>query len=1168
MNLIIYLLVFYFISNVKCDDVLGCGGFIKSHVQIDFSKVEIRIYTKQGILKDQTSCAPNNGYYFIPLYDKGDYILKLQPPPGWSFSPTEVALEIDGSTDLCSQGKDINFVFQGFGITGKVESFQGNGYGPAGIEVELKHANHVRRTVTTDGGSFFFTPVFPGQYSVTVSHSKWKFVKNSLVVKVTEGNTELPSGSLIVAGFGVSGLITAESFVNNVNLVLFRDTESTVFVDNCNKKRVPDIRQSGQLCHVLPTKDGAFYFPVVSPGKYFIMPHSIGRNVHFEPNVIQFEVRHEDIVLPQKFEIAGYSISGRVLSAKNGKPLKGATVFLNGNQVLVTGDDGVYNLDKINANLYTIKVVADQVQFREQTIKIDGSVAILPDFFPSKYEVCGNVLSDKSQSITVESSLNAEMFVTSSVIPEGKFCLYLGPGKYKMHVSVSDAEKAHGIQFFPIYQTIEVIDSPLSGVTFSQLKAVVSGKVNCIKTEDCQSLKVVLRPRINDAPFEVEDIFADLNGNMFKFQNIRPGNYEVFLTPNKFCWKEEKYLLTVNTVEETAPTFVQTGYSVSFVSPHDAEVKYRVRDQKVSQAVHLSKGTTRVCLEKPGLYEFNLDSCHTYENDIIPFSTDAEVNEVYLTPIKHELVLTVAAKENYGDLSLIVNIGGVKTPIGPLPYVNNQYVLTLSLKPEETAILVPQSDVLYVNPPILSIVGHNDCTNLGVQFKAIKGKVFQGKIIPAIPGALITIETENAEVLMAVTDEEGKYRFPPQDDSKNYIVSAKKDTYILVGPNEDGDFIARKLAEVIVEVIDESDTPLQGALLSLSGGESYRSNLQTNEDGKITFASLSPSEYFLKPMMKEYQFSPSSKIIDVKEGATVHVKLRGKRVAYSAFGQVTTLNGEPEERISVVANGINNCTQYSEEATSEQNGNFRIRGLQPYCAYDIIVKDCLDEKRPIERAAPSSLLGMIVNNDLHNIKFTIFRSTPNTDIMVRIFAENPEVYKNLKVKLTRESTPSTVVHTSKIDSSNYKIVKENNVGVLIQIPSVPMDKKQYSLYLESGPLSSKIKANTYYFTANTSFKYIYMEYLTKANAVEQNIKQTSVWTLLFIFVILIAMYNIDITSQFLKDQCAKFNFASINWFVNYFRKPSTSEYVLDANEIDQIVQNINATKRKVKQRRT
>jgi hypothetical protein len=46
----------------------------------------------------------------------------VDPPRGWSFEPTEVMLNVDGITDDCSQGKDVNFTFKGFGITGRVSN--------------------------------------------------------------------------------------------------------------------------------------------------------------------------------------------------------------------------------------------------------------------------------------------------------------------------------------------------------------------------------------------------------------------------------------------------------------------------------------------------------------------------------------------------------------------------------------------------------------------------------------------------------------------------------------------------------------------------------------------------------------------------------------------------------------------------------------------------------------------------------------------------------------------------------------------------------------------------------------------------------------------------------------------------------------------------------------
>ena len=37
----------------------------------------MKLFIFEGSLKYETDCAPNNGYYFIPVYETGDYILKV-----------------------------------------------------------------------------------------------------------------------------------------------------------------------------------------------------------------------------------------------------------------------------------------------------------------------------------------------------------------------------------------------------------------------------------------------------------------------------------------------------------------------------------------------------------------------------------------------------------------------------------------------------------------------------------------------------------------------------------------------------------------------------------------------------------------------------------------------------------------------------------------------------------------------------------------------------------------------------------------------------------------------------------------------------------------------------------------------------------------------------------
>lgn len=56
-----------------------------------------------------------------------------------------------------------------------MESLYSDIGGPEGVTVQLTSKGDTRSTITDKDGNFFFTPVFPGSYTVSIAHPKYIF---------------------------------------------------------------------------------------------------------------------------------------------------------------------------------------------------------------------------------------------------------------------------------------------------------------------------------------------------------------------------------------------------------------------------------------------------------------------------------------------------------------------------------------------------------------------------------------------------------------------------------------------------------------------------------------------------------------------------------------------------------------------------------------------------------------------------------------------------------------------------------------------------------------------------------------------------------------------------------------------------------------------------------
>ncbi|KAH7961789.1 hypothetical protein HPB52_012152 [Rhipicephalus sanguineus] len=189
-------------------------------------------------------------------------------------------------------------------------------------------------------------------------------------------------------------------------------------------------------------------------------------------------------------------------------------------------------------------------------------------------------------------------------------------------------------------------------------------------------------------------------------------------------------------------------------------------------------------------------------------------------------------------------------------------------------------------------------------------------------------------------------------------------------------------------------SPLAGVLVSLSGATDYRNHSRTREDGRLRFPNLSPGNYFLRPMMKEYRFSPASKMLTVGEGATVKLDITGDRVAFSCLGLVSSVTGEAEPGVSLEALGTGTCQGHQEEALSDNEGAFRLRGLLPGCAYQLQLKPGANPH--IERAEPPKRELVVTNADLTNVRVIVFRFFNQMDITGQVVTD-PKHLPSLKV---------------------------------------------------------------------------------------------------------------------------------------------------------------------------
>ncbi|KAJ5075910.1 nodal modulator 1-related [Anaeramoeba ignava] len=1098
------------------DSIKGCGGFIKISNElknliktIDLTEISIELYnTDTNFLKEKQNCAPN-GYYFIPIYEaKGDFILTVKGPEGWSFVPNEFKVTISDEINTCEN--DINFEFSGLEITGKVESTCDNcEKGVKGINVNLiQNERIIRTSKTNEKGIYTFKNLLPDKYSFEIDKStfpnSWIFdidMIKDYQIDFINHNVNKP---LTIKRFSIEGKVLdseqnlENNKIANAKFILFTTKEMIEKNGFKIENEIKTIKEEEiEYFPILTTEsdlNGLFTFSEIPCGDYVIIPVSIP--FQLEPNFKKISVVN-NVFDAGNFKVLGFTAVGYVKN-KGGSPISNVLITINGKETAITNEEGQFKFGNLQKGNFQIKAQKNHFYFDNELTKniiLSPSNYQIQDIIAVGYDLCGTIKLQNNQELKRKINLQMidshERKFTQITDNKGEYCFKVISGEeYTIQPILTQKEIENGfslnsITVFPI----QVQNEPIFNIDFIQTILSISGKINCILS-NCFDLKIKVILKENSKQIS-QETFINKDGS-FVIDNVIPGNYKIRVDEETFCWENEEYPVQIETENIANIVFQQKGFllkaqsSNSFIA--ECEILSFSQDSETIAKIPIqfNQGLNLICLEKWGLYRIKPDDCFLFEKEEYFYNYQKSRNEVIdfkLTHIKVEGILEIEEKEeNLNEIQIDIKTIKTKTSDeGEITDTKTQtifaqaqssskpssYQFTHYAKIDSKTIYIPKSKSLLFYPKNQEIENLNgqECPIKLRIFEGKKGKFITGKITPALEDVRIIIKNEaEKEEYETKTDSKGKYKYGPVEDPGKYQISAIKAGYVFTEEAEKGMFRFRKLGSIKIKIEDkkEGNKPVSNVLLSLSSSSGYRSNNIVGVDGTFLYQNLEPGEYYLSVMLKEYDFTPSSGLIKVEEGKDVDFSIEAFKVAFSLFGSITTLNNKPITGLTIRAESQNLKEIHQEETQSNSNGNYRIRGLKPNVNYLISVM----KKSSSQKIIPNQISVHIDQSDVSNLNFIGFDNKNNLSQIIGIV--NSSYINNITIELV-----------PKLDSIKKEMEKKN---FPMKVHPIPLSLNQSFFYFPnvlygnySVILNTDLSRNEYTFDKNPQIEIIINE---------------------------------------------------------------------------------------------
>ncbi len=741
---------------------------------------------------------------------------------------------------------------------------------------------------------------------------------------------------------------------------------------------------------------------------------------------------------------------------------------------------------------------------KENTVE-QKNIQELSKFVPSSFDVCGSVRikneqkkklseSDLQHSIQIKCfelvGQEAKLIKSAQLDAQMNYCLVLDANKSYVIRAVLSETLGQMFKLNPLERKISLTDSPLMNVNFEQTDA----KLN---------VKVVFLPHqvpANDLIFTVKSLDSewsqevtascsktdDVSTCQFTLSNMLFGKYQLSSNYDElYCWSSNEPF-SINSESENVQ-LKQTGFKLNYACSHKNVLIKLVKQNNVLFSKNMLNAADlkgSFCVPDATKYSLNIESCHKFtdslESDVIqidPSVFKRGSNQINLVAKKHLVKIEIYHQNNQpaGEKS-IVNTNDLVIE-SDLP---SEKPILLSLKSETSTESVfsgvgwfaanqlvsftAKSDKVLFKANTLKLkVNEDNCAQNYVRFESKLGIFIVGKTNPSSIDEIalkLTLKSDNQVVQEQVVSGQGFKLGPLEAPASQYELLLSKSGFLFNKSSESTNknqheivYSAQKLGQLKVNVVDQqTKTNLEGVLFSLSSEDRlFRKTLKSEQNGHASFENLKPGLYFLIVMMQEYEFTPNSYPIQITDGYQMNLLVEAKRIAYSCYGKVTSINGQVEngalvEAVSTITNNDQNEACVNENAKVDQQ-MFRIKNLKPGCKYELRVKN-LSEKQ-LSSILPEFYEIAVNNEDLQERNFVVLEKLDNFDLSIAISYKKHSVltpinYKSennyVRVKLFKTIQPDYILQTQ------YTLANS-----ILYLNSLSRDNGQYTTLVELLP---------------------------------------------------------------------------------------------------------------------